>query len=147
MQSNKSYRSFLWKIYSDIHLYDYSGYKCIKIIILVQNFDANIFGYSFKIRSKSIWMSHSALPALSFSQATNQIIIPQVESKCSSKLSLELCSIISSPGPPGVGPVCEGVDDRREPVHWDDDHHKTRHIESKDPATKIRFLAFWNITY
>ena len=145
MQSNKSKWSFPWQIYSDIRSYEYSGYKYIQIFILVQNFDTNIFGYSFV--SKSIWMSHSALPALSFSQATNQIIIPQVESKCSSKLSLELCSIISSPGPPGVGPVCEGVDDRREPVHWDDDHHKTRHIESKDPATKIRFLAFWNITY
>ena len=42
-----------------------------------------------------------------------------------------------SPGSPGVGPVCQGVDDGQEPVHRDDDHHKARDVESEDPAKKI----------
>ena len=41
------------------------------------------------------------------------------------------------PGSPGVGSVCKWIDDCWEPIHRDDDHHKTRDVESKNPAKKI----------
>ena len=50
--------------------------------------------------------------------------------------------IVSPPGPPGVRPVCQGVDDGREPVEGDDNHHKTRDIETKDPDGTDISLAF-----
>ena len=38
----------------------------------------------------------------------------------------------SLPGPPSVGAVCQGVDNGREPIQWDDDQHKTGDVETKD---------------
>ena len=42
-------------------------------------------------------------------------------------------------GPLGVRPVGDGEHDRRQSVQRDDNHHKTRDIESKDP--EIRYLC------
>ena len=39
-------------------------------------------------------------------------------------------------GPLGVRPVGDGEHDRRQSVQGDDNHHKTRGIEPKDPKTK-----------
>ena len=45
------------------------------------------------------------------------------------------------PGPAGVGSVCQRVDYGREPVQWDDDQHKTRDIETKDPDERDNDLV------
>ena len=42
-------------------------------------------------------------------------------------------------GPLGVGPVGDGEHDRRQSVQRDDNHHKTRGIETKDPETKYLY--------
>ena len=47
------------------------------------------------------------------------------------------------PGSPGVGSVCKGIDDCWESVHRDDNHHKTRDVESKNPAKKD-WWSKWN---
>ena len=42
-------------------------------------------------------------------------------------------------GPLGVGPVGDGEHDGRQSVKGDDNHHKTRGIEPKDPETEYLY--------
>ena len=44
------------------------------------------------------------------------------------------------PGPPCVGSMCQRVEDCQQTIHWDDDHHKTRDVISKNPATMAKLL-------